>query len=90
MSTKFDLFLISMWLCSCPSLIFSLAHLSLSPNPSLQAVQKLRRVLVAYSWQNPNVGYCQGMNLLAALALLFLDEVRTSPPNIIDSFVDQH
>ena len=35
---------------------------------------KLRRILVAYSWYNPEVGYCQGLNRLAAIALLFLDE----------------
>ncbi|VDB90834.1 unnamed protein product [Peniophora sp. CBMAI 1063] len=33
-------------------------------------VGKLRRVLVAYSRRNPGVGYCQGMNLLAATLLL--------------------
>lgn len=33
-------------------------------------VEKLRRVLVAYSWHNPTVGYCQGMNMLAATLLL--------------------
>lgn len=34
----------------------------------------LRRVLVAFSWYKPDVGYCQGLNRLAAIALLFLDE----------------
>ncbi|OWZ43504.1 hypothetical protein C351_02880 [Cryptococcus neoformans c8] len=33
-------------------------------------VEKLRRVLVAYSWYNPGVGYCQGMNMVAATLLL--------------------
>ena len=37
-------------------------------------ILKLRRILVAYSWYNPEVGYCQGLNRLAAIALLFLDE----------------
>ena len=33
-------------------------------------VSKLRRVLMAYSWRDPMIGYCQGMNLLAAMLLL--------------------
>lgn len=33
-------------------------------------VSKLRRVLVAFSRRNPEVGYCQGMNLIAAMLLL--------------------
>ncbi|XP_029649821.1 TBC1 domain family member 2B isoform X3 [Octopus sinensis] len=37
-------------------------------------VQKLRRVLLAFSWQCSSIGYCQGLNRLAAVALLFLSE----------------
>lgn len=35
-----------------------------------QGVPKLRRLLVAFSWYNPDTGYCQGMNNLAATLLL--------------------
>ncbi|KZT53277.1 TBC-domain-containing protein [Calocera cornea HHB12733] len=38
-------------------------------------VGKLRRVLQAYSWRNPAVGYCQGMNLItSSLLLVYADE----------------
>ncbi|PYH49532.1 TBC domain-containing protein [Aspergillus saccharolyticus JOP 1030-1] len=33
-------------------------------------VEKLKEVLLAYSRRNPEVGYCQGMNLIAASLLL--------------------
>lgn len=40
------------------------------------AMQSLRNVLVAYSWRNPSVGYCQGMNFIAGrlLSLGFSEE----------------
>ncbi|XP_070769283.1 TBC1 domain family member 2A [Enoplosus armatus] len=41
-------------------------------SPSSPALQQLRRVLLAFSWQNPDIGYCQGLNRLAAIALLVL------------------
>lgn len=31
-------------------------------SPSSSTLQQLRRVLLAFSWQNPAVGYCQGLN----------------------------
>jgi hypothetical protein len=37
-------------------------------------VDPLRRVLVAYSWHNPKLGYCQSMNIVAAALLLFMRE----------------
>lgn len=36
----------------------------------------MRRVLVAFSWHNTSVGYCQGLNMMAALMILVLEEVR--------------
>ncbi|GAA6093026.1 TBC1 domain family member 2A [Tachysurus ichikawai] len=41
-------------------------------SPSSPMLQQLQRVLLAFSWQNPAVGYCQGLNRLAAIALLVL------------------
>jgi hypothetical protein len=38
---------------------------------------RLKNVLMCYSVRNPQIGYCQSMNFVAALFLLFLDEERT-------------
>lgn len=40
-------------------------------------IQSLRRVLIAFSLYNPHIGYCQSMNFLAGLLLLFLDEEKS-------------
>ncbi|OCK83290.1 RabGAP/TBC [Lepidopterella palustris CBS 459.81] len=37
-------------------------------------LRALRRVLQAFAVNNPNIGYCQSLNFLAGLLLLFLDE----------------
>ncbi|KXJ27716.1 TBC1 domain family member 2B [Exaiptasia diaphana] len=42
--------------------------------PDSPGIEKLRRVLLAYSWHNPEVGYCQGINRLVAIAMLYLTE----------------
>lgn len=41
-------------------------------SPSSPALQQLHRILLAFSWHNPAIGYCQGLNRLAAIALLVL------------------
>ena len=38
------------------------------------AIKALRRVLVAHSLHNPRVGYCQSLNFVCAILLLFVDE----------------
>ncbi|KAI7811871.1 putative TBC1 domain family member 2B [Triplophysa rosa] len=43
-------------------------------SPDLEGIQKLRNVLLAFSWRNPDIGYCQGLNRLAAITLLYLDQ----------------
>nr|XP_060611667.1 TBC1 domain family member 2B [Anolis sagrei ordinatus] len=43
-------------------------------SPASEGIQKLRNVLLAFSWRNPDIGYCQGLNRLAAIALLYLEE----------------
>ncbi|XP_053769004.1 TBC1 domain family member 2B isoform X2 [Desmodus rotundus] len=39
-----------------------------------EGIQKLRNVLLAFSWRNPDIGYCQGLNRLVAVALLYLEQ----------------
>lgn len=39
-------------------------------------IQSLRRVLVAFATYQPQIGYCQSLNFLAGLLLIFLDEEK--------------
>lgn len=52
-------------------------HRSLPEYPAYQepkGIDTMRRVLTAYAWSNPALGYCQAMNLIVASFLVYMSE----------------
>jgi TBC1 domain family member 6 len=53
-------------------------------------LRALRRVLQAFAIHNPNIGYCQSLNFLAGLLLLFLDEDEEKAFILLNIVTNKH
>ncbi|MBE7179734.1 MAG: hypothetical protein INR71_00745 [Terriglobus roseus] len=53
-------------------------------------IRSLRRVLQAFALHNQSIGYCQSLNFLAGLLLLFLDEDEEKAFIMLDVITSEH
>ena len=61
-----------------------------SIEPETPILQSLRRLLQAFAVHNPTIGYCQSLNFIAGLLLLFLDEDEEKAFILLNIVTTQH
>ncbi|GAB7355581.1 hypothetical protein MBLNU459_g6050t1 [Dothideomycetes sp. NU459] len=61
-----------------------------SDQPETSMVRSLRRVLQAFAVHNPGIGYCQSLNFIAGLLLLFLDEDEEKAFVLLNVVTSEH
>lgn len=62
----------------------------LTPDCETPILRALRRVLQAFAVHNPGIGYCQSLNFLAGLLLIFLDEDEEKAFIMLDIITSIH
>ncbi|KAF2144999.1 uncharacterized protein K452DRAFT_215459, partial [Aplosporella prunicola CBS 121167] len=62
----------------------------LTPECETPILRALRRVLQAFAVHNPGIGYCQSLNFLAGLLLIFLDEDEEKAFILLDIITTLH
>lgn len=58
--------------------------------PETPIIHSLRRVLQAFAIHNPQIGYCQSLNFIAGLLLLFLDSDEEKSFILLSIVTEQH